>query len=159
MRSRGIARPVLPPASAVVSQVSAPQASALTIAGSAAEEDKMSEKLGSGGDRGNTSQRPVAYVISAIEGFVDEATAKRYAELTGPAVEHFGGRFIVSNAKPVVVEGESPSGHLSMVEFPSIEHAKAWYDSPEYAEARTITPATFRGRVLMFVEGATAKRA
>ena len=117
----------------------------------------MNEEFGSGGE--NAPERPVAYVISAIEGFVDETTVRRYAELTGPAIEHFGGRFIVSNAEPVIVEGESPSAHLSMVEFPSIEHAKAWYDSPEYAEARTITPATFRGRVLMFVEGATAKRA
>lgn len=40
-----------------------------------------------------------------------------------------------------------------MVEFPSIENAKAWYESPEYAEARALTPATFMGRVLMFVEG------
>lgn len=97
----------------------------------------------------------VAYVISAVEGFVDEATVRRYAEITGPAIEHFGGRFLVSNAEPAVVEGESPSGYLSMVEFPSIEHAKAWYDSPEYAEARALTPATFRGRVLMFVTPST----
>jgi uncharacterized protein (DUF1330 family) len=124
-----------------------------------AEEDKMNEKLDSGGDRGNTSQRPVAYVISAIEGIADEATVRRYAELAGPAIECFGGRFIVSNAEPVVVEGESPSAYLSMVEFPTIEDAKSWYDSPEYAEARAITPATFRGRVLMFAEGVKAEEA
>jgi uncharacterized protein (DUF1330 family) len=112
-----------------------------------------------GGEREKAPQRPVAYVISAVEGFVDEATARRYAELAGPAIEHFGGRFIVSNAEPVLVEGESPTGHLSIVEFPSIEHAKAWYDSPENAEARAITPATFRGRVLMFAEGAMATTA
>src|SRR5215471_13046096 len=117
----------------------------------------MNEEFGSGGE--NAPERPVAYVISAIEGFVDEATVRRYAELTDSAIEHFGGRFIVSNTQPVVVEGESPSAHLSMVEFPSIEHAKAWYDSPEYAEARALTPATFRGRVLMFVEGDKAQRA
>jgi len=105
------------------------------------------------------NERPVAYVISAVEGFVDDATVRRYAELAGPAIEHFGGRFIVSNAEPVVVEGESPSRHLSVVEFPSIEHAKAWYDSPENAEARALTPAAFKGRVLMFVEGFKAKRA
>ena len=95
----------------------------------------------------------VAYVISGVEGFVDQATVRRYAELAGPAIEHFGGRIIVSNSEPVVVEGESPSGHISMVEFPSIEDAKAWYASPENAAARAITPAAFRGRVLMFVEG------
>jgi uncharacterized protein (DUF1330 family) len=119
----------------------------------------MNERSGRDGDGRNTSQRSAAYVISAIEGFVDEATARRYAELAGPAIEHFGGRFVVSNAEPVVVEGESPSGHLSIVEFPSIEHAKEWYDSLEYAEARALTPATFKGRVLMFVEGVKAKRA
>jgi uncharacterized protein (DUF1330 family)/uncharacterized protein YndB with AHSA1/START domain len=106
-----------------------------------------------GGDRGDMSQQPVAYVISAVEGVVDESTVKRYAELTGPAIEHFGGRFIVSNTEPVVVEGESPSNYLSMVEFPSMEDAKAWYNSPEYAEARGLTPAAFRGRLLIFVEG------
>ncbi len=106
-----------------------------------------------GGDRGDRSQQPVAYVISAVEGFMDESTVKRYAELAGPAIEHFGGRFIVSSTEPVVIEGESPSNHLSMVEFPSMEDAKAWYNSPEYAEARDITPAAFRGRLLMFVAG------
>jgi len=40
-----------------------------------------------------------------------------------------------------------------MVEFPSIEDVQAWYDSPEYAEARALTPAAFKGRVLMFVKG------
>ena len=104
------------------------------------------------------AQRPVAYVISAIEGFIDEAIVKRYAEVTGPAIEHFGGRFIVSNTEPVVVEGESPTRHLSVVKFPSMENAKVWYDSPEYAEARALTPATFRGRLLMFVEGVELER-
>ena len=105
------------------------------------------------GTEGIGSRQPVAYVISALEGFADEPTVKRYAELAGPAIEHFGGRFIVSNTEPVVVEGESPSNHLSVVEFPSMEDVKAWYYSPEYAEARNLTPAAFRGRLLIFVEG------
>jgi uncharacterized protein (DUF1330 family) len=124
-----------------------------------AEEDKMNENPVSGRDRGNISQRPVAYVISAIEGIADEATARRYAELAGPAIERFGGRFIVSNAEPVVVEGESPSARLSMVQFPTIEDAESWYDSPENAEARAITPAAFKGRTLMFVQGVKAEQA
>ena len=49
---------------------------------------------------------PVAYAVSAVEGFVDEATRWRYAELARPAFERYGGRFVVSNAEPVVVEGE-----------------------------------------------------
>jgi len=118
----------------------------------------MNDRVPGGGDRGKGSHRPVAYVISAVEGFADEATVRRYAELAGPAIGHFSGRFMVSNAEPVVVEGQLLSRHLSMVEFPSIEHAKAWYDSPENAEARALTPAAFRGRVLMFVEADQAER-
>jgi uncharacterized protein (DUF1330 family) len=117
----------------------------------------MNERLDRNGDRGDRSQQPVAYVISAVEGFVDESTVKRYAELAGPAIEHFGGRFIASSTELVVVEGESPSNHLSMVEFPSMEDAKAWYNSPEYAEARDLTPAAFRGRLLIFVEGVSER--
>jgi uncharacterized protein (DUF1330 family) len=102
----------------------------------------------------NASSRPsVAYVISAVQGFVDQATVMRYAELAGPAIERFGGRFVVSNTEPVVLEGETPLRHVSMVEFPSIDDARAWYDSPDNVEARALTPAAFRGRVLMFVEG------
>ncbi len=95
----------------------------------------------------------VAYVISAIEGIKDQEIIKRYAEITGPAIKHFGGHFIVSNSEPIIIEGESTTRHLSIVQFRNMENAKAWYDSPEYAEARNITPNTFEGRVLMFVQG------
>jgi uncharacterized protein (DUF1330 family) len=102
----------------------------------------------------NASSKPsIAYLISAVEGFVDEATVRRYAELAGPAIERFGGRFVISNTEPVVVEGETPLRHISMVEFPSIDEARSWYDSPDNVEARALTAAAFRGRVLMFVAG------
>jgi len=117
----------------------------------------MRERPDRGAGRQDSSQQPVAYVIAAVEGLVDESVVKRYAELAGPAIEYFGGRFIVSNTELVVVEGASPSNHLSMVEFPSLEDAKAWY-SPEYAEARDLTPAAFRGRLLIFAEGVEANQ-
>jgi uncharacterized protein (DUF1330 family) len=117
------------------------------------EEERMSDSVHEASHFEDGPQRPVAYVISAVEGFVDEATVRRYGELTGPAIKHFGGHFIVSNSELAIVEGDSPTCHLSMVEFPSIEDARGYYDSPEYAEARALTHAAFRGRVLMFVEG------
>jgi uncharacterized protein (DUF1330 family) len=46
-----------------------------------------------------------------------------------------------------------------MVQFPTIEDAESWYDSPENAEARAITPAAFKGRALMFVQGVKAEQA
>jgi uncharacterized protein (DUF1330 family)/uncharacterized protein YndB with AHSA1/START domain len=96
---------------------------------------------------------PVAYVISTIEAIADEAAVQRYAELAGPAIADFGGRFVVSNAPIVSVEGNEPSRYLSMVAFPALEDAQAWYASPQNAEARTVTPKAFKGRVLVIVEG------
>jgi uncharacterized protein (DUF1330 family) len=96
---------------------------------------------------------PVAYVISAVAGFADQEAVRRYAGLAGPAIARFGGRFLVADAEPLLVEGESPSRHLSMVEFASIDDAKAWYDSPGNAPARAVTAAAFTGRVLMFLPG------
>ena len=62
----------------------------------------------------NASSKPsIAYLISAVEGFVDQATVRRYAELAGPAIERFGGRFVISNTEPVVVGISSWSGSAS----------------------------------------------
>lgn len=98
------------------------------------------------------ANKSVAYVISTIDRVADEEAVKQYAALAGPAIEQFGGRFLVSNGEPVIVEGESSSHYLSMVEFPSLESAHAWYLSPQNAEARVITSQAFTGRVLMFIK-------
>jgi len=52
-----------------------------------------------------------------------------------------------------VVELEWPSGQrVNVIEFPSMEQLKAWYDSPEYAPARAIARKALRRR-LLFVDG------
>jgi uncharacterized protein (DUF1330 family) len=102
------------------------------------------------------TQAPLAYVISGVTGFADPLAVRQYAGLAGPAIEQFGGRFVVSNTRPNIVEGASALAHLSIVEFPSMDRARAWYDSPEYADARDLTPLAFEGRLLLFVRGNTA---
>jgi uncharacterized protein (DUF1330 family) len=51
-----------------------------------------------------------------------------------------------------VLEGDWPSRRLVIVEFPSVERAKEWWSSPEYAEARAIRQATSEG-TLVVIEG------
>lgn len=98
-------------------------------------------------------ESPVAYVVSTVQRFPDAEAISRYAEIAGPAIARFGGRFLVSNIDPILVEGVRPTARMSVVEFPSLDQARAWYDSPEYAEARELTPQAFEGRTLLFVEG------
>jgi uncharacterized protein (DUF1330 family) len=57
-------------------------------------------------------------------------TPKAGASLTGHPVE-----VLAAYGRHEVLEGPSAEG-VVLVEFPSFEEAKAWYDSPAYREAR-----------------------
>lgn len=54
-----------------------------------------------------------------------------YLERIQATLDPFSGRFRVHGAQPDVLEGEWPGG-LVLIEFPSVEQARAWYDSPAY---------------------------
>lgn len=84
---------------------------------------------------------------------LDEEAAVRYRAIAAQAIEQYGGRYVVRGAVPEAVEGEWPARRrLIIVEFPSLEQARTWYESPEYAEARKIAD-TAMDRSLTFVEG------
>jgi uncharacterized protein (DUF1330 family) len=92
-----------------------------------------------------------AYVISEVE-VQDEQLADRYRALARSSIERYGGRYMVRGARPDATEGVWEGTHrLVMVEFPSMQRAREWYASPEYAEALTIRHKALDRR-LLFVE-------
>lgn len=93
-----------------------------------------------------------AYSITEVE-TLDEDGRRRYAELATAAVEQYGGRYLVLAAEPTVAEGEWPTERrVVVIEWPSMDRLRAWYDSPEYAGARDVGRTALRRR-LLFVEG------
>lgn len=74
-----------------------------------------------------------AYIIFDRRQTTDSAELALYAPLVGATLE---GRRATKRAggKALVLEGE-PSEMVVILEFPSVEQAKAWYDSPLYQEA------------------------
>ena len=67
----------------------------------------------------------------------DPQAMARYRELAQAAVEKFGGRYLVRGAPYEVLEGEGwRPQRLVVVEFPSLDQARAFYASPEYRAAR-----------------------
>jgi uncharacterized protein (DUF1330 family) len=56
-----------------------------------------------------------------------------YMERIQATMDPFGGRFIVHGETPDVREG-TWEGDLILLEFPDIDSARAWYDSPAYQE-------------------------
>jgi uncharacterized protein (DUF1330 family) len=77
----------------------------------------------------------VAYVVFTRERLRDKPEFDTYSKMAG-------GTLAGHTAKPLVVYGKSetlegaPIEGAVIVEFPTMEAAKAWYDSPAYRDAR-----------------------
>ncbi|SEB25798.1 DUF1330 domain-containing protein [Variovorax sp. YR216] len=73
-----------------------------------------------------------AYLIAQTE-IRDHETYDRYKGQVLPIIQKFGGRFIVRGGSLEVLEGDWTPGRLVVIEFPSMEHIRDWFASPEYA--------------------------
>jgi uncharacterized protein (DUF1330 family) len=89
-----------------------------------------------------------AYVIANVT-VTDAAGYEAYRRLVPASIEKFGGRFLARGGEIEVLEGDWRPGRLVILEFPSAEQAKAWWHSPEYAEARAIRQATSEGTLIV----------
>jgi uncharacterized protein (DUF1330 family) len=76
-----------------------------------------------------------AYVVVDARSSDPERMAE-YRRLSLIAVEKFGGRFLVRGGAYDVLEGNWQPQRLVVVEYPDMEAAKKFYDSPEYVAAR-----------------------
>ena len=59
---------------------------------------------------------------------------REYAPITAALIEKHGGRYLARGGEVQRLEGEEevPDAYV-MLEFPSMEHARAWYTDTEYA--------------------------
>ena len=78
-----------------------------------------------------------AYVILDIE-VLDAAGYAKYKELAPASIAFYGGKYIARGGKTETLEGDWQPNRLVMLEFPALEQAKAWLNSPEYAPARAL---------------------
>ncbi|MES2187885.1 MAG: DUF1330 domain-containing protein [Pseudomonadota bacterium] len=78
-----------------------------------------------------------AYVIVQAA-FHPGPALQRYRALAGPAIAAFGGSFVVRGVEKIFSESPSPLNQVVVIAFPSVDMARAWYDSPAYREARAI---------------------
>ena len=81
-----------------------------------------------------------AYLISQIT-VRDPATYERYKELAPPSIASYGGRYVVRGGATETLEGSWRPTRLVILEFPSVERARAWWHSPEYAAAKALRQA------------------
>jgi uncharacterized protein (DUF1330 family) len=76
-----------------------------------------------------------AYIVTIIT-VTEPERFEEYRKLAGPAVAQYGGKFLVRGGARTILEGGFRGNRLVMVEFPSSEIARTFYDWPEYQAAR-----------------------
>jgi len=92
-----------------------------------------------------------AYVIVEIS-ITDPIEYEEYKKLTPASIAAFDGRFVVRGAKTESLEGNWQPGRIVVLEFPSVERAKEWWNSGEYSKAKEIRQRSATTKMLV-VEG------
>jgi len=94
---------------------------------------------------------PTSYAIANLRDVDLCEDIVEYLERIQGTLDPFGGRFAVHVPKLEVREGQWP-GTLVIIRFPSIEDARAWYDSPAYQEILPLRTRNSDG-VTLLVDG------
>ena len=93
-----------------------------------------------------------AYVIAEVN-VTDPKLYEDYKKMVPATVEKYGGRFVVRGGSVEVKEGGWKPARLVVLEFPSMEQARRWYQSPEYAPALALRLKAASAKLIL-VEGA-----
>jgi uncharacterized protein (DUF1330 family) len=93
-----------------------------------------------------------AYVLVSVE-VTDPDAYREYTAQTPGTVERYGGRFVVRGGQYETLEGDWSPQRIVVLEFPSVEQAKRWYNSTEYQRILPIRQRNSRTEFLTVVEG------
>ena len=93
---------------------------------------------------------PKAYWIARVD-VRDPEAYKLYIEAAAPAFARFNAKFLVRGGKIDSLEGQARARNV-VIEFDSMEEARACYDSPEYTKARSYRSGASTGEIIL-VEG------
>jgi uncharacterized protein (DUF1330 family) len=92
-----------------------------------------------------------AYVIADLT-ITDAAGFEEYRKQVPATIAKYGGRFVVRGGAIQTLEGDWRPQRLAVLEFPSVEQAKRWYDSEEYRGPKALRIRTAKTNLIL-VEG------
>jgi uncharacterized protein (DUF1330 family) len=89
-----------------------------------------------------------AYVFANIE-VTDPVLYEEYRKGVPATIAQYGGRYAARGGAATGLEGGYAPKRVVILEFPSLERAKAWWDSPEYRPLREIRQRASRGDLIV----------
>jgi uncharacterized protein (DUF1330 family) len=88
-----------------------------------------------------------AYVVVEIE-VTDPIKYEKYKQLAPASIRKYGGRYLVRGGSVETLEGKWTPRRFVILQFDSMQQAKAWWDSPEYREAKLLRQASARTEMI-----------
>jgi len=93
-----------------------------------------------------------AYVLAEVE-VTNPDGYKEYTAQVPATIARYGGRFLVRGGASEALEGDWPKIRRVIIEFPDVQAAKRWWNSPEYEKPKATRQAHSKGRLIL-LEGA-----
>ena len=91
------------------------------------------------------------YVVGDIE-ISNSAAYHAHSPRALATIARFGGRVIAGGGRIDLLEGDPMPERIFIIEFPTADAARRWYQSDDYQEALKIRRSASRGRVFL-IEG------
>jgi uncharacterized protein (DUF1330 family) len=77
------------------------------------------------------------YIIAKVK-ITDMDKYQHYMKATPETILKYNGKIIVRGGEHTTLEGEPIDERVVVIEFPSLEIAKSWYNSIEYQNAKKL---------------------
>lgn len=95
-----------------------------------------------------------AYIVVDIE-IHDADTYAAYRELAPASITEHGGRYLARGGRTEPLEGTWTPSRFVILEFPTLQQARAWWESSAYADAKRLRQECATTQMLL-VEGLEA---
>jgi uncharacterized protein (DUF1330 family) len=89
-----------------------------------------------------------AYVIADID-VKDPDKYREYAALVQATLDPYEGSMIVRGGDPETLEGDWRPGRIVVLQFPTAEQARGWYESRDYVEIMAIRHRSSTGSLIL----------
>jgi uncharacterized protein (DUF1330 family) len=92
-----------------------------------------------------------AYIIADID-VHDPERYEEYKKLSTAAAAKYGAKFLVRGGPVDVLEGNWTPNRFIILEFPTLERARAWWDSEEYRLAKELRRETATSSMILVAD-------
>ena len=89
-----------------------------------------------------------AYLIARIT-VTDPEQYEKYKADAPAAIAAYGGRYLTRGGPMETLEGEEETHRMVLLEFPSMDKAREFYNSPEYTAAKDKRKGAATGQFLL----------